>query len=58
MPLIRKGHTLTSFKNKIILFGGFHDLTHELDDLYYFDFFTLTWILVDKETENKIREEN
>ena len=27
VPLVRKGHSFINFRGKLILFGGFHDLT-------------------------------
>ena len=33
----RSGHSLITYQNKLILFGGIHDVTWELDDLHYFN---------------------
>lgn len=37
VPRSRSGHSLINFANKLILFGGIHDVTWELDDLYVFN---------------------
>ncbi len=35
------------YKNYFILFGGIHDITWELDDLYLFDPTTNLWLPID-----------
>ena len=37
LPKVRSGASFNSYKETIILFGGIHDITWELDDLYCFD---------------------
>ena len=36
----RSGHTAVVFGNKMYVFGGIYELTHELNDLTSFDFET------------------
>lgn len=36
-PKARSGHTMTNYKDKLILFGGIHSVTWELDDLWCFN---------------------
>ena len=35
---------------KLVLFGGIHDITWELDDMYMFDIETQEWALVDEDS--------
>lgn len=37
MPEERNGHSLTNYGDKLVLFGGIHDITHEKNDLVVFD---------------------
>lgn len=32
-----------SYKSKLILFGGIHDITHEKNDMYVFDLASKKW---------------
>jgi len=34
------------------LFGGIHDITWELDDIYTFDIFNKTWTLISADSIN------
>ena len=38
---------MLSFDNKIFLFGGIHDITHEKNDLYCFNTTDQKWILLE-----------
>lgn len=42
---------MTYYKNYIALFGGIHDITHELDDLYIFSIEKSQWIEMEKCTQ-------
>lgn len=48
IPDKRAGHTLTAFKNSILLFGGIQNITHEKDDVFIFDITTNLWKQIDK----------
>lgn len=47
MPVSRAGHTLTAYNNKLVLFGGIQNITHEKDDIFVFDVVTQKWKLID-----------
>eukprot|EP00825_Cyclidium_porcatum_P041056 TRINITY_DN5310_c0_g2_i3.p1 TRINITY_DN5310_c0_g2~~TRINITY_DN5310_c0_g2_i3.p1 ORF type:complete len:278 (-),score=48.24 TRINITY_DN5310_c0_g2_i3:186-1019(-) len=54
MKQIRTGHSLSYFEGNLILFGGIHDITHELDDLYVFSLTEKQWYLIDEDSaQNK-----
>lgn len=36
-PVIRSGHTLTFYEDRLYLFGGIHEVTWELDDLHIYN---------------------
>lgn len=44
VPLERSGHSCDVYGQYMVIFGGFYDLTKELNDLYLFDFVTERWI--------------
>ena len=44
VPLERSGHSCDIYGQYMVIFGGFYDLTKELNDLYLFDFVTERWI--------------
>lgn len=44
VPLERSGHSCDVYGQYMVVFGGFYDLTKELNDLYLFDFVTERWI--------------
>lgn len=39
--------------DKIIIFGGIHDITWELDDLYVFNLKKMEWVSVDEDSARK-----
>ena len=39
------------FKNNLILFGGIHDITHELDDIYIYKLDKNEWVEIEKNTQ-------
>jgi hypothetical protein len=50
---VRSGHSLDAFGNKLVLFGGIHDITWELDDMYCFDTDTQEWMVVDDDSSRR-----
>jgi hypothetical protein len=42
----RTGHSCDIIGHYMVIFGGFHDVTKELNDLYLFDFETHEWNLI------------
>lgn len=43
-PLRRSGHSSCLYKDCMLIFGGIHEVTQELDDLVVFDFKNKRWI--------------
>ena len=43
-PLPRSGHSACIFNSLMLVFGGIHDITLELNDMHIFDFFSRRWI--------------
>lgn len=37
VPIPRSGHSMSVYKHFIVIFGGIHEVTKELDDLYSFN---------------------
>jgi len=50
IPEPRNGHTLTTFENTLVLFGGIHDITHEKNDVFLFNIEFKNWSLAEGET--------
>lgn len=50
---MRSGHSINSWGNKLILFGGIHDITWELDDLYAFNVASQEWELIDEDSSRR-----
>ena len=46
------------FQGRLFLFGGIHEVTHELDDLYGIDLTKLKWVELDKDSLNKGKSKN
>lgn len=44
-PSPRSGHSACLYKDMMIVFGGIHEVTKELDDMFLFDFRNRRWIL-------------
>ncbi|EAR97403.2 kelch motif protein (macronuclear) [Tetrahymena thermophila SB210] len=53
LPKTRKGHSLSLYGDYLILFGGIHDVTWELDDLYVFDLRNSRWLVVDEDSARR-----
>lgn len=46
-PVVRSGHSLTFYEDKLYLFGGIHEVTWELDDLHIYDIKVLFFLTLD-----------
>jgi N-acetylneuraminic acid mutarotase len=44
IPLARSGHSCTLYKDFMLVFGGIHEVTKELDDMIIYDFKNRRWI--------------
>jgi N-acetylneuraminic acid mutarotase len=42
-PIGRYGHSSATYNGHLIVFGGIHEITKELNDLYIFNFQTNQW---------------
>jgi hypothetical protein len=49
VPLERSGHSCDVYGQYMVIFGGFFDITKELNDLYLFDFITESWLPIFEE---------
>lgn len=49
----RRGHSLSVHGDKLVVFGGIHDVTWELDDLFVFDINTSCWIEIDRDSARR-----
>jgi N-acetylneuraminic acid mutarotase len=49
-PLSRSGHSACTFKNFMIVFGGIHELTQELNDMLAYDFNNKQWFSLIEES--------
>lgn len=49
MIVSRSGHSSCVYKDYMILFGGIHEVTKELDDMIAFSFKKNQWIILFKE---------
>ncbi|CAD8052466.1 unnamed protein product [Paramecium sonneborni] len=53
IPMSRSGHSLISYQNKLVIFGGIHDVTWELDDLHYFNLDIQEWKTINFDTSRR-----
>ena len=44
MPMERSGHSCDIYGQYMVIFGGFYEITKELNDLFLFDFINEKWI--------------
>ena len=44
IPIGRSGHSACIYRDYMIVFGGIHEVTKELDDMVLFDFVNKRWI--------------
>jgi hypothetical protein len=49
MIVSRSGHSACAYNDYMILFGGIHEVTKELDDMIAFSFKKNHWIILFKE---------
>ena len=49
----RSGHSAIIYKNFMVIFGGIHELTQELNDMHTFDFNNSQWTALATEIENQ-----
>jgi hypothetical protein len=54
-PLTRSGHSASIYKEFMVIFGGIHEVTKELDDLYIFDFKNKRWIELFEEVSSPMK---
>jgi len=53
MPLQKSGVQITLVKNRhILVFGGIHEVTYEMNDLASFDLTLKKWHVIDEENKN------
>ena len=45
----RSGHSASIFQDRMIVFAGIHEVTHELDDMAAYNFKTKKWVHLFKE---------
>ena len=45
-PVERSGHSCDVIGQYMLVFGGFYDITKELNDMYLFDFENESWIQI------------
>jgi len=52
-PPPRNGHTSVLYKDDgLVIFGGIQDITHERDDVIFFDFASSQWVVLDAEYDH------
>ena len=56
LPINRSGHSATVYQNLMIIFGGIHEVTRELDDCWIFDPKNKSWVALFEETTNQQKE--
>jgi Galactose oxidase, central domain len=53
LPLQKSGHQVAMYGGRhILVFGGIHEVTYEMNDLKIFDVVTKTWKTIDEENKN------
>ncbi|CAD8049418.1 unnamed protein product [Paramecium sonneborni] len=53
IPMSRSGHSLIVYQNQLVLFGGIHDVTWELDDLHIFRINQQEWKSINQDTSRR-----
>jgi len=52
-PMHKSGHQIALYKNRhILVFGGIHEVTYEMNDFKTYDTQTKTWRTIDEENKN------
>lgn len=54
LPLPRSGHSACMYKDMMLIFGGIHEVTKELNDMYLFDFRNRRWIVFFEELHSPV----
>ena len=54
-PLARSGHSACLYKEFMLIFGGIHEVTKELDDMHIFDFKNKRWIQFFEEMSSPVK---
>ncbi|CAK90880.1 unnamed protein product (macronuclear) [Paramecium tetraurelia] len=57
IPMSRSGHSLISYQNNLIVFGGIHDVTWELDDLHCFNLDLKEWRTINSDSSRRQEQE-
>jgi len=53
LPLQKSGHQIAIFKNRhILVFGGIHEVTYEMNDFKAYDLVSKQWKTIDEENKN------
>ncbi|CAD8212285.1 unnamed protein product [Paramecium octaurelia] len=53
IPMNRSGHSLVAYEGQLVLFGGIHDITWELDDLLTFNISKQEWKTINQDTSRR-----
>jgi N-acetylneuraminic acid mutarotase len=56
-PISRSGHSTGIFKNYVIVYGGIHELTQELSDMYLYDLNSNKWMMVFEEEHSPVHKQ-
>lgn len=54
LPAVRNGHTMNYVNGRLLVFGGIHDITWELDDLHIYDIKTGHWTTLEQDSPRKL----
>ena len=54
-PIPRSGHSAIPYKNLMLVFGGIHEVTRELDDCWFYDPKNRQWITLFEEITKEQR---
>lgn len=53
LPLQKSGHQIQIYKNRhLLLFGGIHEVTYEMNDFKVYDLVKQCWNTIDEENKN------
>ena len=51
----RSGHSACIYKDMMVVFGGIHEITKELDDMVMYDFRNKRWIVFFEEMLSPVK---
>ncbi len=54
VPSVRNGHSMNYYVDKLYVFGGIHDVTWELDDLYIYHLVAGNWTVLERDSPRKL----